>query len=489
MTFHDKTTDKPNTSPASLPTAEEKRPSVVRRSRFRRFLRWALLPLGVGLVLLALISGYYYAQHWAAVNRLEEATAEMDAQHPGFRIEELEAARANIPDEENGALIALAAMKLLPQGQPSPDIPGSEVLAPSAESPPYKHLNELQRESLADELESLHPALVEARKLVHYSTGRYPLVYQRNIIATPVPHTQNLRGVHLLLIRDAILRMDEGDFHEAAISCQAAINAGRSLGDEPVGVSQLVRVACVNIAGRTIERLLAQGVQDDKDLAALQGMLESEMKHPGLLLSYCGLRAGAHRSFEVMASGEFVHDLSVERLRPPTWSEYYTSFRERDALRVQHAEAFPLMNKLVEIGETPAHLRAKPLEEFRAMIQALRMNWAAPFLAGQDDAERSFTRSECWMACVAIALAAERFRIERGDWPTSLEALAPKFLRTVPLDPCSAQPLGYLRLNDGVVIYSLYPDGKGQAFDPKAPSPPGEGVAVRLWDVKERGKE
>jgi hypothetical protein len=52
--------------------------------------------------------------------------------------------------------------------------------------------------------------------------------------------------------------------------------------------------------------------------------------------------------------------------------------------------------------------------------------------------------------------------------------------------PDTAAPLRYALREDGVTVYSLCSDAKGATFDRDAP--PGEGIAVRLWDVAERGK-
>jgi hypothetical protein len=105
MNMNEQTTDNPRNAPipASLPA--EKGPPVVRRSRWRRWARWALVPLLIAAFLLGVASILYYVQHRASVNRLEEATANQDALHPGWRLEDIEAARAEVPDEQNSGHI------------------------------------------------------------------------------------------------------------------------------------------------------------------------------------------------------------------------------------------------------------------------------------------------------------------------------------------------------------------------------------------------
>ena len=56
------------------------------------------------------------------------------------------------------------------------------------------------------------------------------------------------------------------------------------------------------------------------------------------------------------------------------------------------------------------------------------------------------------------ALAAERYRIDHGQWPTDLGELVPGYLDAVPLDPFDDEPLRYLRNEEGIVVYSIGDD-------------------------------
>jgi hypothetical protein len=54
---------------------------------------------------------------------------------------------------------------------------------------------------------------------------------------------------------------------------------------------------------------------------------------------------------------------------------------------------------------------------------------------------------------VALALVAHRG--ERGRYPGKLDALAPAYLKEVPIDICSGGPLIYKVIGDGFVLYSV----------------------------------
>jgi hypothetical protein len=65
----------------------------------------------------------------------------------------------------------------------------------------------------------------------------------------------------------------------------------------------------------------------------------------------------------------------------------------------------------------------------------------------------AYAQSSTDLARTAIAL--ERYRLARGEFPESLDALAPQFLEKIPHDIINDQPLHY-RLDDGqFVLYSV----------------------------------
>jgi hypothetical protein len=54
------------------------------------------------------------------------------------------------------------------------------------------------------------------------------------------------------------------------------------------------------------------------------------------------------------------------------------------------------------------------------------------------------------------AIALERYRLAHGEYPDSLDALAPQFMEKVPHDIIGGQPLKYRRTSDGqFVLYSI----------------------------------
>ena len=58
------------------------------------------------------------------------------------------------------------------------------------------------------------------------------------------------------------------------------------------------------------------------------------------------------------------------------------------------------------------------------------------------------------------ALALALYRVDRGEFPKSLDALVPAYIDTYPLDTFDGQPIRYRRRDEGYVLYSVDADGR-----------------------------
>jgi hypothetical protein len=333
--------------------------------------------------------------------------------------------------------------------------------------------------------------LQEARKLAERPNGRFPIREERNSIQARLSHGTSVRPVLGLLQLDSFVLAHDGDLKGAIRSCLAQLNAARSLGDEPLVMSQLIRIAGVGITCSSIKRVLAQGEPDADDLLQLQRALEEEERFPRLLVALRGERATVHEALEAIESGEM--KLADFTRKIPTKKDRRLGFVERDMVRSRHAEILAMQTEAMRLAALPDHQRVQLLvalhsrasaKEFAAMDFAVPSLWVTKF-------DESARRIGGELRCLITAVAVERYRSQHNEWPDRLQQLVPEYLPAVPPDPHDGEPLGYQRLNDCVVIYSRTPvQGAGllgvAAYDPTEPSPPGVGLAVHLFDVQHR---
>jgi hypothetical protein len=480
-------------------------------SRRRRVLK-------IVLILLALFVGFpvgawlYYSHR--ADQELKAAVAELDRREPGaWRLEDLEAKRAVVPEEENAALVVMKIKELLPWPWPTPTPPGATpepldlggkriVLVARDTRTVDEWLNELPPEvrlyeplptEIRTELEKAKLALAEARKLSTLSRGRFPLTFSSDYLSTRLEEQQEVRKAVTLLWLDVAIQAEDADIDGALKSCQAILVAAQTLGDEPILISMLIRLACQGQAVSAIERTLAQGEPAADGLKALQQLAEDEAAQPLLEIVLRGERAGQFRALQALIAGELTWDQLVDGQRGPAKLEdkLLGPLLAKKTLPV----LLRTLTEWIEIAKLPVEQQRPRFVVAAQKLEGLRTSdkfaerTAGVLLTAIGRVSDSFFRNQVQLRCAAAALAAERYRRQHGRWPESLDALtAAGFLDKVPADPFDGKPLRLRRLDDGLVIYSVGPDltDDGGRTDWKQPLKPGTDLAFRLWDVAQR---
>lgn len=64
-------------------------------------------------------------------------------------------------------------------------------------------------------------------------------------------------------------------------------------------------------------------------------------------------------------------------------------------------------------------------------------------------------RNRAYLRTVILALAAARYKADKGEYPDTADALVPDYLASVPVDPCGGDPIRYRKRDRGFVAYSL----------------------------------
>jgi hypothetical protein len=97
-------------------------------------------------------------------------------------------------------------------------------------------------------------------------------------------------------------------------------------------------------------------------------------------------------------------------------------------------------------------------------------------------------KSQAFLRAAATALAVERFRRAKGQWPEKLTDLVPAYLTAVRMDPFDGQPLRFKKQNEGAVIYSVGADGQddGGRFETLNTYRTETDLGFRLWNVDKR---
>ncbi|MFO0849115.1 MAG: hypothetical protein U0871_11265 [Gemmataceae bacterium] len=435
-----------------------------------------ILVVGVVVVRTVLVGGLQ--------SRLAGTIARIEADDPDWRLDKLIAARnaALPPDDRNSFPLAAGVKAKLPATFDDRTTPLYEAMSRQ----PNALLRPEDLTALNKLLAECGPALADARKLATMPDGGQPLVIPPNPMMINLTGSQDVRRAAGLLHLDAVAAANANKPADAVRSARALLNAGRAIGDEPTLISQLVRVACVAVAGRTVAEVLGLCEPTDTDgLAELHAELLREADFRRLTVGFRGERALSFQTFDwMMSNGPGAPAPTGIPILDPIARWGMRTYLPADQLR-----CLELMTEFVAASK-------KPFEEQRAALAAVprpgpnewRYNLTRMMVPAVEKVAEAGLRSRGELLAVATGVAAERYRRKHGAWPASLEALVPEFLPAVPLDPFTGRPLGFKPLPDGLVIYTVGPDGKdggGQVLD-TPDGPRATDYGIRLWTKDQR---
>jgi hypothetical protein len=417
-----------------------------------------------------------------SAEKLRAALAEADRLDPGWRFADLERARAPVPEGDNAAPQVLKAARLIPERWSTFEIDRLRGRLRSRKAE--------DRAKAEGDLTSLEPALVEARKLATLTRGRFAVAWdEKDPLATPLPHVHMVERVASLLALDAERTTDP---RAALASARAALNAGRSLGDEPTLEAQAVRAFTHYRAVEGLEMALNQGGVPEAELAAVQGLLEDEAAQPLLLTAARADRAGLHSLMLTLQTGGLgPHELASagEAAGPGSRTAAARAvlsqpeLADESSLRYAHAWLLDYTTRFVEVVKQPYPEQPAQVAALEAAATAVppAARLFLPTLPLRETVA-TFQQGQALLRSAAAALAVERFRQKQRRWPGGLAELVPEFLRAVPDDPFDGKPLRFARAGEGVVVYSVGQDGKDDGGRPNTLNTyqPGTDVGFRL---------
>jgi hypothetical protein len=458
--------------------------------------RWGKRLLWGGLSLLVvLVVGTYVrvkVSQYNAEKELDAVIAELDETDPHWRLADIEAARKVVPDDENTALIIMRIAARLPKNSMLAGNQRKHWSDRLSESGPDAELEPDIYAEIRAEVKGFEPLVNEARGLARLKDGRYPITYSQDFIGTLV-QCQDTREVVYWLQKDLLIRLREKDSDGALECAQASAVVARSIGDEPVLVSQLVRMACDGITVSYIERVLAQGQASEPALARLQDLLEDEAATSFFLIGLRGERGGYEALMRALEEGKAsLSQIAGSRSNASNPLEgMWESFTISSSAWSAHPVILRKLTKFIELAQLPPEQQVGQFQiEENTLKDKDTPALARLLIPGAAKIAEADIRTRATLRCALVAVAAERFRLAQGRWPKDSTELVPAYLKQVPLDPYDGQPIRLRAVADGLAIYSVGPDRQdnGGKMDRRMPLNPGNDLVFRLWNVEERRK-
>jgi hypothetical protein len=260
---------------------------------------------------------------------------------------------------------------------------------------------------------------------------------------------------------EAILRSEKGEPELACAAIENGLKAAGSLKAEPILISQMVRLGCYEIVGKSVERLVTRRVLSREQLHRLsQAFADAESFDPeAFTRALAGERCFGIHVFQ-MTPTQLANVLQFDMTGPGEQASVALYFASglRNWDFVFYLDA---MERWVALSREPGvdGLRTvrQAQNDFEKEMEARRFGLISrqlqPALGSLIEKQ---AQSQARLRSVRTALAVEQCRLaNEGRIPERLEELIPAYLTTIPLDPFDGGTLKYRRLEPGYVIYSV----------------------------------
>jgi hypothetical protein len=459
------------------------------RGGWKTFLkRFAIV---VGVLLAVWVVGRWQIAR-VGERQLDATIERIEAADPAWRFEAIEAHRRTHapPDEQNSATLVDTVVAAIP-AEWNKWRQETIWLWDYVQTPGSNHIPGPER---VKELRTHAESAAAVRELAHTlrdrPNGHRPFDLPDNPLTMKLPHLDACMNVVSVLHHDAMVAALGGDPDRGIRAAHAALNVSRSIGDEPMLISQLFRKGCRSRAAHVALLTLAWGTPTT-GLAELQAALLEDAEEPLFLYGMRGERAALHKLFLGLESGKLDHAAILTGcMRPPASPALFRAYRP--LLYADHAECLRLMTAYVEVAKLPWH---EQRDAARAVIpdgpsRDVRHTVTRLVLPACDKIADAGLRGRARLLTAGLALACERFRQQNGRWPKSLDEMPKSILAAVPVSPFDGRPIRYQVLPDGIAISCFCPDDKTQ-IDGLAEFREGDakGFAegARLWNPELRG--
>jgi hypothetical protein len=317
-------------------------------------------------------------------------------------------------------------------------------------------------------LSKFDPIIEQMRQDSARPYSRFPLGYDDEDKASILlPDLAAVKRYSQVLQLRAIAELQEGQADRAMADVKLALRVMDVIHSEPFLISHLVRIAVLQITLQPIYEGLAEHKWSDAQLAGL----ETELAESDFVADY-GLAVRGEMGFQdglfdylrhhpeelSNMSGNFpdkqppLPDRILIHLIPSGWF-YQNQLRCAQMmvelnLPVADASQQTISPKAVHRAGAASQANIRRVTPYNFLERLIYSSF------GSSAEKFAYAQSSVDLARTAIAL--ERYRLAHGEYPESLDALAPQFIAKLPHDVIGGGPLKYRRTSDGqFVLYSV----------------------------------
>lgn len=337
-------------------------------------------------------------------------------------------------------------------------------------------------------LSIFNPAVEELRQASERPYAQIPLDYENGFAAAGqlLPWLANTKKCAQFLQLRILAELQNNQGGLALDDVKLLLRVNDSLREQPFLISHLVRIAIMAITLQPIYEGLAQHRWTDAQIKELEQVLAKQDYLADFEFAMKGEKVLAIQTFEkqrITREIQQIYDSSGTNkivtisLRRMPAAYFYQN--ELSFARMHDRFISPLVDLTNRMVVPAALTRAQ------AAVQAqfkhyspytVQAKMVFPAIAASI---KKFTTIQAQVDLARVACALERYRLAHGEYPETLDVLAPQFIAKLPHDLINGQPLHYRREADGRFV--LYSVGWNETDD-------GGQVALRKGGVIDREK-
>jgi hypothetical protein len=469
--------------PPTITPPPLRQPAATRRITPRVVLICAAVLLTVVLIV-AMGYARFRVSNASAIRKLE---AEARAKGEPLTLVELQSKYPPIPDEDNAATALLeswreeapefwaaffSGARHLPEQQNKEYDPALPYLGTEARKvPPGEPLSPASLSAAEAFLKAHESRYAQMHQAIQRPRFHFPVNLTDGLGAL-VPHLKLLKQEVTYFQIAALVAAERNDPAKALSALRDSARVGQLLAEEPMLISQLVRLSCFELTVGGMEQWLSRQPLSADDLEQVRRLLEESNLHGTAQFALMAERAFSLSAFSrdgaaYLAAEGVVNDSTEAESAAESERMMRMGF---DLIRItgyllpDQRLMLETFKKCIPLAgeETPESLAEfdNLFDEFA--IKALKFPtkmFSAMLLPALQKVPPKFASYEARRRAALTAIAVELYRLDQeGRLPEQLDNLCPTYLAALPADPFDGQPLRYRKLERGYVVYSVGQD-------------------------------
>lgn len=439
------------------------------------------------LIVLALVLAVVFVTKQLRSHRLNVRIAQIQQSGQPVTVAQLRDSLPTVPSQEN------AGMFLVQTGNPL--IPSTTWGPNGVNFQLSRRVSPLNATTLAflDDWEKANAELLNRfHRAALLPKSRFPVDWDAP--AWKVPSRLECLDINLRTWAwETALYLSRSNLHAFVTAETAWLGMARAVDEEPFLHALRLRGAALNVVCRALERVLNQQPLSDAQLQDISRDLAAAEKRTRLATERAFI---GQRCLDMATFRGSDPQWLAQWMPPPTGFEatllscfetarhwlgrddqellYYLESVERQLRAVE-----PLLGKSVDLAALDALMQPRPRTGYAPLDRANRLldAWDGMLLMQVETVAR--------LRVTQAAIAVERYRIARNNFPDRLDEAVPEYLSAVPVDPFVSKPVVYRKLANGFAVYSTGSDRKDNGGTEATPRNQGR-AAIDLTFIVER---